>query len=231
MVKKHLKRLNAPKGWSILRKNFKFIMRPNSGPHSLTSSLPLGVLIRDMICYAKTSKEIKYMLNNRGVLVDGVKRTDPKFPIGLFDCVEFSEANKCFRIVFDSKGNLSIIPADKAESKIKPCKIDGKSKVKGKTQLNLFDGANIITEKDDFKVGDTLLLELPKRTIKEHIKFQKGVTICLVGGKHTGQIGKIVDVKEDKISYKNKEGEVVETLKKYAFVVGTDKPAISLIKK
>jgi small subunit ribosomal protein S4e len=231
MVKKHIKRLNVPKGWKILRKGSKFVVRPNPGPHSKATSLPLGVLIRDILDFAKNSKETGFMLNNRNVMVDGIKRINPKFPVGLFDCIEFTEANKCFRVVFDSKGRISTIEVDKAESKIKPCKIDGKAKVKGKTQLNFFDGTNVLIDKDEYKVGDTLLLELPKKNVKEHIKFQKGVTVYLVGGKHTGQIGKIEDIKEDKISYKNEAGDVIETLKKYAFVVGSDKPAISLTKK
>lgn len=231
MVKKHLKRLNVPHGWKIRKKEFKFIIKSNPGPHPQSSSIPLGVLIRDVLGYAKNSKEVKFMLINRNVLVDGMKRVDPKFPVGLFDGVEFVEANKCFRILFDKKGNIAAFPIDKSEAKIKPCQVTGKTKLKGKTQLNLYGGNNILVEKDEYKTDDTLVLEFPKKSIKEHIKFGKGVMIYLVGGKHKGQTGKIEDVKKDKISYKNSEGEVIETLKKYAFVIGADKPVISLGKK
>jgi small subunit ribosomal protein S4e len=231
MVKRHLKRLNVARSWKIRRKDFKFVMNPNPGTHSKDSSIPLGVLIRDILGYAKNSKEVKFMLNNRNVFVDGTKRLDYKFPIGLFDSIEFTEANKYFRIVFDKKGRISTLPIEKAEAKIKPCKIAGKTKVKGKTQLNLYDGNTMLVDKDDYKVGDTLVLEVPKKSIKEHVKFGKGVMIYLVGGKHKGQIGKIEDVKEDKISYKNSSGEIIETLKGYAFVIGTDKQVISLSKK
>ena len=231
MVKKHLKRLNMPRSWRILRKNFKYIMRSNPGPHPIESSIPLGIFIRDIIEYAKNSKEAKFMLNKRTVLVDGIKRNDLKFPIGLFDTVEFSEANSYFRIVFDSKGRLEGLPIDKSESKIKVIKIKGKTKVKGKSQINMSDGSNLLVDKDDYKVGDSLLLELPKKNIKEHIKFEKGATIYLVGGKHKGQIGKIEDIKENKISYKIDSGEIIETLKGYGFVIGKDKPSMSLNKK
>lgn len=231
MVKKHLKRLNVPRSWRIMKKEFKFVMKPNPGPHSREFSIPLGVLIRDILSYAKNSKEVKFMLNNRTVLIDGAKRTDLKFPVGLFDSIEFSEADSCFRIVFDNKGRLATLPIDKAEGKVKLSKITGKTKVKGKTQLNISDGNNILVDKDDYKVGDSLLLELPKKSIKEHIKFEKGAMIYLVGGKHKGQIGKIEDIKEDKISYKNSSGEIIETLRDYGFVIGKDKPLISLSKK
>ena len=62
MVKRHLKRLNAPKSWDILRKQLKFIVRANPGPHNKKTSVALGVLIRDVLGYAKTSKEVKFML-------------------------------------------------------------------------------------------------------------------------------------------------------------------------
>lgn len=231
MVKKHLKRLNVPRGWKIQKKIFKYIIRPNPGPHSKNTSIALGVLIRDVLSYAKSAKEVKFMLNNRNVLVDGIKRLDPKFPVGLFDTIEFVEANKCFRILFDKKGHLDVLPIEKSESKIKPCRVTRKNKLKGKTQIGFYDGNSIVVEKDDYKTDDTLVLEFPKKSVKEHIKFGKGVLIYLVGGKHTGQTGKIEDVKKDKISYKNSAGEVIETLKKYAFVVGSDKPSITLTKK
>ncbi|MBW2979987.1 30S ribosomal protein S4e [Candidatus Woesearchaeota archaeon] len=231
MVKRHLKTLSVPKSWKIKKKESKFILNPNPGPHSKGSGIPLGVFIRNILGYAKNLKEVKFMLNNRNVLVDGIKRSNPKFPVGLFDSVEFTEANECFRMIFDNKGKITSLSIDKPDAKNKPCKVTGKTKVRGKTQLNLYDGNNILVDKDDYKVGDTLLLELPKKSIKEHIKFGKGVMIYLVGGKHTGQTGKIEAIKEDKISYKNSSGEVIETLKKYAFVIGSDKPVISLSKK
>ena len=59
MVKKHLKRLNAPKNWKIRKKEYSFIVNPNPVPHSKKSSIPLGVLIRDILGYAKNSKEVK----------------------------------------------------------------------------------------------------------------------------------------------------------------------------
>ena len=44
-------------------------------------------------------------------------------------------------------------------------------------------------------------------------------------------MGKIEDIISNKVTYKGKSGDVIETLKKYVFVVGKDKPAISLTKK
>jgi len=64
--------------------------------------------------------------------------------------------------------------------------------------------------------------------INTHIKLEKGSTIFLIGGKHLGETGTIEDITGNKIIYKIKSNEVFETLKKYAFVIGIDKPIIKL---
>jgi len=51
----HLSTLAAPKSWPIKRKGIKWITRPKSGPHNLKSSLPLIVVLRDMLKLTKIS--------------------------------------------------------------------------------------------------------------------------------------------------------------------------------
>ena len=229
-MKKHLKRLTIPKSWSIKKRGIVFIAKPNPGAHPIKLGLPLGVVIRDILCIAKNSKEVKKILHDGEVLIDGIRRKEFKLPIGIMDVMEFKKSNEHFRIVLN-KSKLSLIPIDKKEGGFKPCRITGKNKVKGKIQLNLYDGKSILIEKDEYKVGDTIVIGLPKQEIKEHIKLEKGCVICLIGGKHMGDIGKIEDIISNKITYKGKSGEVIETLKKYVFVVGKDKPVVSLEKK
>ncbi|TLZ94001.1 MAG: 30S ribosomal protein S4e, partial [Methanobacteriota archaeon] len=48
-VKKHLKRLPAPRSWSIPRKTHFWIVRPSPGPHGIGESVPLGSILRDML--------------------------------------------------------------------------------------------------------------------------------------------------------------------------------------
>ncbi len=229
-MKSHLKRLAIPKSWKIKRRGLIFIMRPNPGAHSIKLSLSLNSIIRDLLGIAKNSKEVKKILHDTEVLIDGIRRKEQKFPVGLMDVIEFKKINEYYRVVLE-KGKLRIMAIDKKESTIKPCRITGKSKVKKKTQLNLYDGKNILVEKDEYKVGDTVVIGLPKQDIKENIKLEKGCSIYLIGGKHVGGIGKIEDIITNKITYKNEKGEMIETLKKYVFVVGKDKPVVSLESK
>ena len=223
-----LKRLATPKSWPIKRKGIKFIVRSKPGPHPLESSLPLNVILRDVLKYAKNKKEVKNILHNKTILIDGIRRKDVRLPIGLFDIIDIPDKKEQFRVIINKKGKISYYPIDKTEASIKPSKIIGKTKIKEKTQINLFDGKNILVDKDDYKCGDTLILSIPKQEIKKHLKLEKGATIYLAGGKHIGETGTIESISSKKILYKEPSGKSFETLKKYAFVIGDKKAAISL---
>jgi small subunit ribosomal protein S4e len=226
-MKKHIKRPAIPKSWPIKRRGIVFVARPRPGPHSFKLGLPLKLVLRDILGKGKTAKEVRKILHDKEILVDGVRRKDSNFPVGIMDVIETKKGEEAYRVLLN-KGKINLIKIDKKEYNIKPCKIKGKSKVNGKTQLNLYDGKNIIVEKDEYKTGDTIVISLPKHEIKEHIKFEKGCLIYLIGGKHSGDIGKIEDIISNKITYKRDSGEIIETLKKYVFVMGKDKTSISL---
>jgi small subunit ribosomal protein S4e len=230
-MSKHLKRYFAPKTWKIKKKGIKYVTKSSPGTHKMSLALPLNVVLRDVLDYATTNKEVKFIVSNKNITVDGIRRKDHKFPVGLFDVLSLDDTGEHFRVLLDKKGKLILIKIEKGESNVKLCKIVGKTAVKGKIQLNLYDGKNILVEKKDFKVGDVILLGFGKKfEIKDHIKLDKNALIYLTGGKHIGQIGKVQDMANNKIIYKTKEGDVVETLKKYAFPVGKDKPLIKLLK-
>ena len=228
MVKNHLKRLNTPKTWDVKRKRIKFIIRPNPGAHSLDDGMPIGVILRDLLGYAKTTREVKRILQENNIIVDGIRRKDPHFSVGFMDTIKFTEIKEAFRVIINKRGKISLLKINEKESSLKPCKIKGKTKLKAKTQLNLFDGKNILIEKDDYKTGDTLLLSLPKQEIKAHLKLEKGALICLTMGSHIGEVGVVEDIMANKIKCKTKKGSVFETLKKYAFVIGKDKPIVTI---
>ena len=228
-MSKHLKRYFAPKVWKIRRKETKFITKPSPGPHKINMSLPLNVILRDILGYATSSREAKFILEKRNVSVDGFRRKDIKFPVGLLDVLSLNDTDEHFRVILDKNGRIDFIKISKEESKFKLCKITGKSIVKGNIQLNLYDGKNLIVKKDNYKVGDSILLEFGKKNdIKENIPLDNGILIYLTGGKHIGQIGKVQDIIGNRILYKTEAGDIIETLKEYAFPIGKDKPLIKL---
>jgi len=228
MGKNHLKRLAAQKTWQIQRKGHKFITKSIPGPHSLETGAPLSVFLKEVFKYATTTKEVSKILNSNYVKIDGKIRKNFRFPVGIFDTIELTKINEHFRVILNRKGKLDVIRINKEESLLKPCKIIGKKMVKGKIQLNLFDGKNILVETNNYKIGDTLFLSLPEQKINKHLKFDKNSAIFLTGGKHIGDIGNVGDIVENKITYVDQKGNLIETLKKYAFVIGDNKPMITI---
>ena len=230
MVNNHLKRLAAPKTWGIKRKELVWITRPMPGAHSLDMELPLNTLIKEFLNIAKTSKEVVRMLHHKELFVDMKPRKEVKFGVGLFDTIKLPRIQKNYRIIVNEKNKLCIIEIDEKESNLKLVKIAGKSLVKGKTQLNCGDSRNILVDKDEYKVGDSLLIDLPGQNIKQHLKMEKGSMIVLTGGKHMGDYGKLEEIEGKMIVYKSQNGKF-QTLKNYAFVVGKEKPVIKIFEK
>lgn len=227
-MKNHLKRLAAPKTWHIRRKGAKFVTKPMPGPHSLQNGISLNALLKEMLGYAASTNEAKKILKLNEVKIDGKSRKDFRFPVGIFDTIEFTGADECFRVVLNKKGKMGMIKIKKEEASLKPSKIIGKTMVKGKLQLNLYDGKNILVDKNTYKIGDSLILKLPEQKISKHLKLDKKSIICLIGGTHIGEIGNVDDIIKDKIIYRDPHNNLIETSKQYAFVVGDDKLLITL---
>ncbi|KAG2624672.1 hypothetical protein PVAP13_3KG361800 [Panicum virgatum] len=74
-LKKHLKRLNAPKHWMLDKLGGAFAPKPSSGPHKSRECLPLILIIRNRLKYALTYREVISILMQRHVLVDGKVRS------------------------------------------------------------------------------------------------------------------------------------------------------------
>ena len=99
--KKHLKRLNAPKHWMLDKLGGVWAPRPSTGPHKLRECLPLIILLRNRLKYALTGKEVKYILMQRLVKVDGKARTDSTYPAGFMDTVSIEKTGEHFRLLYD----------------------------------------------------------------------------------------------------------------------------------
>jgi small subunit ribosomal protein S4e len=229
MVKNHLKRLAVPKSWDIKRKENKFIVRPSSGGSKLEHSMPILVVFRDIFERAKTLKEVKYILNNKEILLNDKRIKKHDASVGLMDIVSIPETKESFRMLINKKGKITFVPVDPSEANITFLKIINKTKVKGgKIQLNFSNGKNMISENASYATGDVLVVENPGNNIKEHLKLEKGYFAYLTGGKHIGTAGKVEEIKGNNLVLKSTENNIFETLKKYAFIIGKDKPIIKL---
>ena len=239
-----LKRKPAPRFWPIHRKEFTWVVKPRPGPHTIENCLPLAIVLRDSLGFAKTRKEAKTIVSQGRICIDGQVRRDDSFPVGLADVVSVLDVDKNFRVIPSAKG-LVLQPIDKEEAKFKLCRIENKTTAKnGNMQLNLHDGSNILIKSADAKYaqGDvletinTVRIALPERQIVESIKMKEKDYAIITGGKNVGRHGNIVEI--EKAVGKKRRNELVtiedgkanryQTILNFVFAIGETQPLISL---
>lgn len=198
------------------------------GPHALNKSITINYMLKELLHYANTTREVKVILNNKDIIINKVIRKNHRFPVGIFDVIELPKTKEYFRLFQDESLRFILHKISKEEAEIKPSKIINKTKLKkGKLQINLSDSRNILVDNDKFKVGDTLILNLNTNSIKSHLKLEKNAKIYLMEGKYTGKIATIENVIETKNLNPAKiicksDNKKFETLKKYVFVIGDE---------
>ncbi|MBS3098970.1 hypothetical protein J4462_02050 [Candidatus Pacearchaeota archaeon] len=187
----HQTRSQVNKKIPIQRKGTKYVVRPLS---HLDNSVPVAVAVRDMLKLAKTLKEVKYMIQNKLLKINGREVKDYRESIKLMNIFE---ADKIYFLSLTPNGKFQF---KETKEKTRYCKVLNKTLLKGKNvQLNLHDGSNIIT-KDKINTHDTLVLD-EKNKLSKHIPMEKGKICFIISGKYLGKHGKI-ELVNDKVEVK-----------------------------
>jgi len=232
-MSRHNKRYNAPtEKWGIPTKESFWAPSPTPGPHSDDTSIPLIVVLRDILKYTQTSKEAEHILAERKVKVDGRVTTDKNRPVGLMDVISIPDISENYRVLFDQKGKFRLLPIDKSQAEWKLVKIQDKTTLKGGiTQYNLHDGTNIrIEDGTKYDTKDVLKIQLPSRKILESFEFGEGQMALVTGGNHIGELDTIKEyevIRGTQPNFVHFESDIT-TVEDYAFVVGKDKPIIEI---
>nr|QNO45453.1 30S ribosomal protein S4e [Methanosarcinales archaeon ANME-2c ERB4]QNO46849.1 30S ribosomal protein S4e [Methanosarcinales archaeon ANME-2c ERB4] len=218
-----------PKTWNIQKKTHKWAVKASPGPHSGLKSIPLLLVLRDVMKLANSSREAKKILHDGNILVDGVVRRDYKFPVGVFDVITIPKIDLSYRVFLDEKQRLSLRKISDPEVKL--CKITDKTIVKGgNTQLNLHDGSNIISDEYSYHSSDSVILSLPERKVVKHITYKPGSLALVIGGAHSGELATIEDVRKTRSTMPNMtslhSSYDFETIEDYVFVIGKGTPEI-----
>jgi len=231
---RQVKRYAASRALKLPRKSLVWIMKPAPGPHPVNSSIPLRVLLRDYLSIARTSREADGVIYKGEVLVDGKVRRSPDFPVGFMDIVSLPALDCSYRILLDHRRRLTPVKTYSSEASFKLCKVVRKQYIKGKKiQLTLHDGRNIAGDFLEHKPGDVLKLSLPEQNILERIPFEVGSMAMVTGGSNVSKVGKITEIKmisgtQPNIVTLEKDGLTFQAPEHYIFVLGKEKPAISL---
>ena len=220
----HMKRLAMPRSWPLPRKTSIWVTKAAPGAHALELCMPVVVVIRDILGYAKTTREVRNILHNNLVSIDGRVCKDSRRGVGFMDVLTLGDEN--YRCIVDRKGILRYRQISKKEAETKVCRINGKTTIKGgKTQLHLHDGRNILTDDaSEYNTGDSLVIALPSQEVKEHIRFSDGIKCYLTGGAHVGEFAEVSEYIVKRSSMPN-EVQFAEfgTVMSNVFAIGSQK--------
>lgn len=233
---RHLKMERAPAFYPLSKKKYPWAVKPNPGPHPLYRSLPLGVILRDILKYADNMREARKILGERKVKIDGRIITDYKFPVGLMDVIEILPTEEFYRVIPDTTKYLKLKEISKQDAMYKFCRIENIKFVKGKKmQLNLHDGRNILIPVNNvfdpvekiYSTYDTLKIEIPNQQIVSYNKLEINAHAIIIDGRSVGKTGRIVEIKrifKRALSQVTliKNDEKISTILKYIFVLNRD---------
>lgn len=235
-----LKRYAAPPCFQIPVKAYKWVVHPNPGPHPMDYCVPLALILRDFLKYARTLREVKYILNQGYVRVDGVVRRDYKFPVGVMDVISVDKVGKHFRVL--PRGwRLVLTEISEEEASLKVCRVNNKTTVKGgHIQVTLHDGRNVLFQVSDPRqkpenvprVGDGLFIRVPEQEVLAHLPLRKGVVALIYRGTNAGIVGKISEIKplprRKLVTIDAQLGGTYRTIHQYIMPVGDQEPVITI---
>jgi small subunit ribosomal protein S4e len=239
-----LKRKPAPAFWPIHRKDLPWIVKPSSGSHSLHESLPLTLVLRDILGVAQTRKEAILILQQGKLQVDGkiIKRSD--FPVGLMDVISMPEANKHYRVMPSHKG-LVLAPISKEEANTKLVRVEDKTTVTNGIQIALHDGSNLLVKVADpknpkevtYETFDTLKMTFPEKEVTLTLKTKEGNLAIITGGKNIGKQGRIMEIEKTEakkrhqalVIIEDSQGVRYQTILDFVFSIGEAEPLITTL--
>ncbi|MFH1285699.1 MAG: 30S ribosomal protein S4e [Candidatus Micrarchaeota archaeon] len=221
----HLKRIAASTYSPVLRKSSEWLMKPGCGVHPACHSVALVVLIRDILNLADNSKEVKAIMKNGDILIDGKIRKVDNFAVGMMDVVSIPKMKKYYRMIIDSKERAKLLEIKEEESKYKLCKVKSKTTAKkGKLQIGTHDGRLFpLTQKAD--IGDVLKVSIPEEKVIGVYRLEKGARCIIEKGKHAGKIVVVEELtpstqmRKSEAKLKSENGDII-TVKDYLFVIG-----------
>jgi small subunit ribosomal protein S4e len=222
MTKNHLKARAAPRTWNIPRKDAVFVVRPNPGSQGMETTLPLGLLLRQL-GVGTTKKEINHLLKSTPTTVNGVRRWDYRFGVGLMDTVTIGDT--AVVLTMDEQGRLAPKTIDAKSAAQKQAQVRGIAPVRGgKLQLALTDGrTTLIGEKDAAKYprGATVVVSVPKGEIRAVHTLAPKAHVLLVSGKHRGTRGTVESIDGQHVVITTAQGPI-STTRRAAFVLAAE---------
>ena len=189
----HIKRKTIQNFWPVRRKGTKYLA---VSTHNKKNSIPLIVVMRDILHLVKTKKELKKVLSEKKIFINHKEIRDTHYPVGIFDVISIPLMKKHFRVLLNKSKRFAFEEIAERDSEKKVFKIIGKTTLKGNLlQINLLEGRNLVI-KEVAHTDDSILFNLKKNQVEKIIKMEPGKKAFVTQGKHMGKNGKIENIVE-----------------------------------
>jgi len=199
--------------------------------------MPLIVLLRNRLKYALTYNEVKMIVMQRLIKVDGKVRTDMCFPAGFMDVVTIDKTKENFRLLYDTKGRFAVHKIHKDEATYKLCRVKTITTGANKIPYAItHDGRTLKYVDPEVSANDSVRVDLATGKILDFVKFEPGNVVMIRGGNNTGRVGTIMHREKHPGSFeivhvKDAVGHAFCTRLDNVMVIGKgSKPYISLPK-
>jgi small subunit ribosomal protein S4e len=237
-LRKHQKRLSAPKHWMLSKVGGIWATKPSTGPHKLRECMPLSVILRNKLKLALTGREAKMIVRAKegNIAIDGKIRKDQKYPVGFMDVVTIMKTKSYYRVLYDCKGRFGLNKISSGEAEFKLCKVKARAMgPKGIPYIVTHDGRTIRFPNPEIKAQDTVRINLRNGEITDFYKFEEGCQVMIKGGNNIGRVAQLVKIEKHDGSYdiiycKDPLGHEFSTRIDNVFVIGKTKAEISLMK-
>lgn len=238
-VRRHQKRLSAPKHWMLSKIGGIWATKPSTGPHKLRESVPLNVILRHKLKLALNGREAKSIVTSKegNIAVDGKIRKDFRYPVGFMDVLTILKTKQNYRLLYDCKGRFGLHKITPSEAEYKLCKVKARAMgAKGIPYVVTHDGRTIRFPNPDIKANDTVRVSLRTGEITDFYKFTEGARVLINGGNNIGRSGTLVKIEKhdggyDIIYIKDDVGKEFSTRVRNVFVIGGNKNEITLMGK
>ena len=189
----HVNRKNIGNFWPIPRTGTKYLA---VSTHNQTSSIPLIVIMRDILHLVQTKKELKKLLSEKQVMVNHNIIRETNYGVSLFDSINIPLIKKNYTASLNEHKKMIFNETSEKSCEKRVFKVIGKKKLAGNTmQINLLSGRNART-KEDVSVDDSILYNTKTNTVEKIIKMSASKKAYVIKGKHIGTSGTIESIIE-----------------------------------
>ena len=187
----HLKRNSIGRFWPVPKKGTKYVAVSN---HDQKSSIPLVVVMRDILKIVNNKKELKKALNEKQIFINHKQIKETNYPVCLFDTINIPDVKKNYKAILSEQKKIVFEEISDKEAETGVFKVISKKLLSNKkVQLNLSYGRNIIS-KEKIDAGDSVVLNFKENKLVKIIPMKEGISAFVIKGKHAGSKGKIEEI-------------------------------------